>query len=333
MKVSVLIPLYNKAPYVREAVESVLHGEFGDLEVVVVDDASTDEGPAIVRAIPDARVRVIAQQRNGGPAAAANAGIDACRGEYIVRLDADDVNMPDRIARQVAYMDAHPEVGASGGALDLFGAQKEKWSFPLTDDECKAQLLFGVPVSQGTSILRRSVLERHHLRYDPTWPRVGEDWCFWARMAPFTRFGNLPDTLVLYRRGEQNISHGSDKVKSHRAILRRVFDLLALPATDADIDTHLITIGYFPAPPDARAVRRVRAWLDALVEMNAQRGLFPREAFERRVRSQWDRLYHRLPRFGWASALEHLRLSKHWPMDRLTYLAKVRVNTMLGRRP
>jgi glycosyltransferase involved in cell wall biosynthesis len=131
MKVSVLIPLFNKAPYVKEAIDSVLHGTFGDFEIVVVDDRSTDGGADVVRGIEDPRLHLVELPENRGPAGAANAGLEVCTGEYIVRLDADDVNMPDRIARQVAYMDAHPEVGASGGALDLFGAQKEKWSFPL----------------------------------------------------------------------------------------------------------------------------------------------------------------------------------------------------------
>lgn len=331
MKVSVLMPVFNKAPYLRESVDSVLQGTFGDMEVVAVDDASTDNSLDVLRSIADERLRIIPLPVNRGPAGAANAGIDACRGEYIVRLDGDDVSVPDRLALQVAFMDAHPDLGASGGSVRLFGAERGDWSFPMRDDDCKAQLLFGVPVSQGASILRRSVLERHNLRYDPTWPRVGEDWCFWARMSSFTRFGNLDRVLVHYRRGEQNISHATDKVSTHRVILRHVLDILGIAAGAADIDTHLMALGYFAVAPDAAGVRALRSWLDALVVLNRARGLFPREAFERRVERQWDRVFHRLADRGLAPALAHLRLSHRMRGAHLAYLVKVRAKAMLSR--
>jgi glycosyltransferase involved in cell wall biosynthesis len=330
MKVSVLMPVHNKAPYLREAVESVLRGSFGDLEIVVVDDASTDDSLDVLRSISDARLRIVPLHENRGPGGAANVGIGACRGEYIARLDADDVASPDRLELQVAYMDAHPDVGASGGSLQLFGEGTGLWSFPAEDDACKAQLLFGVPVSQGASIMRRSVVERHNLRYDPSWPRVGEDWCFWARMAPFTRFGNLERVLVHYRRGAQNISHATDKVATHRVILRHVFAILGIEADAARIDAHLMSLGYFAAPPDGVGVRHLRNWLDELVALNRSRGLFPREAFERRVEQQWDRLFHRLADRGLAPALAHLRLSRRIQAARLVYLVKVRAKALLS---
>ncbi len=175
MKASVLIPVFNKAPFVQEAVESVLNGTFQDFEIICVDDKSTDNSLDVLRSITDPRVRIIELPRNLGPAGAANAGLDACTGEYIVRLDADDIALPDRLERQIAFMDTHPDIGASSGRLNLFGSTRESWSFPLDPDDCAAQQLFGVPLSQGASILRRSVVEAHHLRYDPTWPRIGED--------------------------------------------------------------------------------------------------------------------------------------------------------------
>ena len=333
MRVSVLIPVYNKATFVKEAIDSVLADPFQDFEIVAVDDRSTDGSLDVLRSIRDTRMRVITLPKNLGPAGAANAGLDACTGEYIVRLDADDINAPGRLQKQVAYMDAHAEVGASSGWLQLFGAEDVAWKFPLSDEECKAQLLFSVPVSQGASIIRRAVLERHHLRYDPTWPRVGEDWCFWARLAPFTRFGNLDEPLVLYRRGEQNISHGTDKVRTHRVILRTVFDLLGIEAGEDDITTHLMALTYFENAPDATAVRRLHDWLEHLLVLNRQRGLFPREAFERSTKAHWDRLFHYLPKYGAGASIAHLRLSGRWPLDRLIYLFKYRVNALLGRVP
>lgn len=333
MKASVLMPVYNKGPFVREAVESVLHGSFADLEVVCVDDKSTDDGLAVLRAIDDPRLRIIELAHNQGPAGAANAGIDACRGEYIVRLDADDLAVPDRVAAQVAFMDAHPDIGASGGHLQLFGSRNKLWTFPLDPDDCHAQLLFGVPVSQGASILRRSVLEAHELRYDPTWPRVGEDWLFWVRMARHTRFANLDRPMTLYRRGEQNISHGRDRHADLGHLLREVFRSYRIPYTPEELDLHLMGLYVFKGPATKERLRSLRAWYDRLLAMNTERRLFPRDAFARRIARAWDGLYHYLPRYGTNVTLEHLRLSGSWPMDRLLYLAKYRTNAFLGRVP
>ncbi|MBL8002792.1 MAG: glycosyltransferase family 2 protein [Flavobacteriales bacterium] len=332
MRVTVLIPVYNKAPFLKACLDSVLNGPFQDLEVVAVDDASTDGSLAVLRAISDPRLRVIALDRNLGPAGAANRGLDEARGEYIVRLDADDLIVPDRIVRQVAYMDAHPEVGASGSALTLFGATDVTWRFPLGNEEAQAQLLFGVPVSQGASILRRSVIEQHHLRYDTGWPRVGEDWLFWARMSRFTAFGNLPEVLTLYRRGEQNISHGRDKVKDHEVILRALFSDLDIPLTDERLELHLMALKLFRRPPTVERVKALRAWLDDLLAMNAARGLFPREAFARRVERAWSELFHYLPKYGVGAAFVHMRLSRSYPWDRVSYLVKVRLRALLTPR-
>jgi glycosyltransferase involved in cell wall biosynthesis len=331
MKASVLIPVYNKASFVKEAVESVLKGTYPEFEIICVDDKSTDHSLTALRSIADPRVRIIELTENRGPAGAANAGLEACTGEYIVRLDADDIAVPDRLRKQIAFMDAHPDIGASGGRLDLFGGTRESWSFPLDPDDCAAQQLFGVPLSQGASILRRSVLEAHHLRYDPAWPRIGEDWLFWTRMGRVTRFANIPDTVVLYRRGEQNISHGRDRHADFMVLASDIFGFFGIPCTSADIELHLMGLYLFKRKPAKEDVRALRAWFDRLLMINTERNLFPRGAFARRVAQAWDGLYHYLPRYGASVAMEHLRLSRAWPMDRVLYLAKYRVNALLGR--
>lgn len=331
MKASVLIPVFNKAPFVKEAVDSILNGTFKDFEIICVDDKSTDDSLTVLRAIVDPRLRIIELEKNLGPAGAANAGLDASIGEYIIRLDADDIALSDRLEKQIAFMDAHPDIGASGGRLDLFGSTKESWSFPLDADDCAAQQLFGVPLSQGASIIRRSVLEAQHLRYDPAWPRIGEDWLFWTRMGKVTRFANIADPVVLYRRGEQNISHGRDKHADFMVLARNIFAFHGIPFTEEELDLHLTGLYLFKQKPTKERVRSLRAWFDRLLAINTERELFPRAAFARRVAQAWDGLYHYLPRYGASVAMEHLRLSRAWPMDRMMYLAKYRVNALLGR--
>ena len=325
------MPVYNKAPFVKEAVESVLNGSFQDFEIICVDDKGTDNSLEVLRSITDPRLRVVELERNLGPAGAANRCLDEARGEYLVRLDADDLAVPDRLAKQVAYMDAHPEVVASGGHLQLFGARDRLWKFPIEHDDCVANLLFGVPVSQGASIMRRSVIEQHGLRYDPSWPRVGEDWLFWLRVSKVGRFGNLNEAMTLYRRGEQNISHGRDKSEDFADITRRTFAFFGLPLTEEQLDLHLLAGKIFRREPDAAMVKALRAWLDELLRLNTARGLFPQAAFKRRLETAWDELFHFLADRSAGAALAHLRISGRWPMGRLSYLLKRRAKAILRR--
>jgi hypothetical protein len=327
------MPVFNKAPYLREAVESILNGSFNDLELIAVDDRSTDTSLDVLRSFNDERLRIIALEHNLGPAGAVQRAIDTATGEYIVRMDADDIAMSERIAWQVAFMDAHPEVGASGGQLRLFGGERADWRFPLDPDACAAQIPFGVPISQGASILRRSVLELHGIRYDPTWPRVGEDWLFWLRMARHTRFANLDRVILHYRRGDHNIAHGRDRIADYTFLVQEVLRTLGIPGTPLDVDMHLMGLRIFTTPPTVARVRALKEWYQRLVRHNERLAFAPQEAFQARVSQQWGSLFHVLPRYGMRVALQHMRSSGQWPKDRLLYTMKYRLNAMLGKLP
>jgi len=130
VRVSVIVPLYNKAPYVRRALDSVAAQTFGDFELIVVDDGSTDEGASVVESFGDGRVRLI-RQENTGPGAARNRGINEARGEVLAFLDADDEWLPTYLEEGLRALDAAgPSVAAAtcGYFEHPSGASREpKW--------------------------------------------------------------------------------------------------------------------------------------------------------------------------------------------------------------
>jgi len=332
VKVSVLITLYNKGPFVEEAVHSILANSFTDFELLVVDDASTDDGPARVKAIADPRIRLLESAVNTGRAAAANRGYDAALGEYVAVLDADDIAYPERLAKQVAFLDAHPEVGACGSWVKAFGSSEVEARMPATDAEARALSLFGMPVLYPASMLRRSVIEAHHLRCDPQWLLPGMDRLFMLKVGQHSRYANLQETLNGYRVGEQNMRHGRNAVEDKHHLYRAVFDHFGIPATKEQIvlQTFLHEEVGGP-PPTAGQVRRLAAWIKELEAANQRLGVFPPPEFAAQIEKRWKGLFHRIVLHDAWSALYHLWLTGEL-RGRAGYWGKVTAERWFGRR-
>ncbi len=331
--VTVLMTLYNKGPYVEEAVRSVLAQTFTDFELLVVDDASTDGGLDKVKAIGDPRIRILESAVNTGRAAAANRGYDSARGQYIAVLDADDVMRPERLAKQVAFMDRYPEVGALGSWAGVVNDPGNVIRWPATDASCLGGILFGMPVSYGLSMLRRTVVEQYGLRCDPGWKTPGMDYLFMLQFSSHAQYANLQEPLTLYRTGANNMRHGRNEREDWRVLVRAAFRFFELPLTEEELELHLAFHGQWAKPFDAGHTRKLWAWKQKLAAMARERGLFSGELFEAELDRRWDRLFHRFADQDLGAAVAHLHLSGRWPADRLSYLAKVTIRRWAGRKP
>ncbi len=325
MTVSVVIPVHNKAPYLAECLSSVWAQTYPVLEVIAVDDASTDESAAILGASTDTRLRVVQLPRNVGPGLAAQHGMDQAQGELIVRMDADDVMMPDRIARQVTFMHAHPAVDACGMSLALLHDMDIVRNGPPDHDAIFAQLVFGVGMYQPTMAVRRSALTRTGLRYKADWPYYGEDRLYQLEaVRRGLRLANLNDVGLLYREGRQNTVHGRDRWADHRALHTRVLTALGHPIpAEGSLMVHSYGARYFPQPPDAAGVRAFKAWLEHLEQWAARSGILPMGPFRSRLRTAWEELFHYLPEQGLDVVWEYWRSGGRITMARVYYSLRV----------
>lgn len=197
--ISVLMAVNNGAPWVRQAAESVLAQTAVDLELIVIDDGSTDATPEILARLDDPRVRV-ERRPASGLTRALNRAASLARAPLLARLDADDVALPERLARQRAFLDAHPEVGLLGtGAreVDADGREVAVVQPPSEDREIRRALIRRNPFVHSSVMMRQSVLARAG-GYDETLP-VAQDYDLWMRMSRLTRLANLPAPLVIRR--------------------------------------------------------------------------------------------------------------------------------------
>jgi glycosyltransferase involved in cell wall biosynthesis len=118
-RITVLMPVHNGEPYLDASVRSILGQTYGDFEFLVIDDGSTDGSARILRAYQDPRFRIVENGRNLGVVETLNRGLSLSRGEYVARMDCDDESLPERLERQVSFLDSHPEVGVLGTSGDL----------------------------------------------------------------------------------------------------------------------------------------------------------------------------------------------------------------------
>jgi glycosyltransferase involved in cell wall biosynthesis len=199
--VTVLLAVSNGERYLRIALESALRQTLRGLELLVVDDGSTDSTPAVLDSIEDARLRVLRNEERRGLAASLNRGLDEARARYVARLDADDVAMPRRLERQLARMASSPRVAVVGcAALELDGTGKpgRMHAMPSGTAAVRWAALFSSPFFHPSVLVDREVLDAHGLRYDVEYLE-SEDYDLWTRLLEYADGDNEPDPLLLYR--------------------------------------------------------------------------------------------------------------------------------------
>ncbi len=200
--ISVCIPCYNAAAYLNECLDSVLLQTFSDFELLVADDGSTDESRDIVLSYTDPRIRFI--EREHDYIATLNCLLNEARGRYVVRMDSDDIMMPDRLRLQFEYMECHPDIGVLGGAVEVFGdGNGIISSLPVVSIQ---DMINTCCLIHPTVMLRRSVLEKFGFRYESDFV-YAEDYRLWMRMLmENVRVRNLEDILIRYRKSPTQVT-------------------------------------------------------------------------------------------------------------------------------
>ena len=207
--VSVLMPVHNAEPYLRRAVESILDQTFADFEFLIIDDGSTDGSRATLEryAAQDSRIRLVSRP-NTGYTVALNELLDLARGEFVARMDGDDVALPHRFARQVAFLREQSEVVCVGSAVDFIDAAGRllRSGHPGMDHEeiLRRALSGDCALNHPSVLMRRPAVERvggYRPEFEPA-----EDLDLWLRLGEIGRLVNLPEVLMHYRQHERSFS-------------------------------------------------------------------------------------------------------------------------------
>lgn len=220
--VSVILPVYNAAPYLKESIESILAQSFGDFELIIINDGSTDESEEVIREFSDPRIVLINNNENIRLISTLNKGLQNAKGKYIARMDADDIALISRFESQWKFMEANPEVDVCGSSISYFNHSGviRSWIVLSEDKDIKTELLAGPAFAHPTVFMRTSSMRKFNISYSNEYLHT-EDYELWIRMSRLGfRFHNLKDVLLHYRLHDSNVSTSGSEIqkRNHRLL-------------------------------------------------------------------------------------------------------------------
>ena len=339
--VSFLMSNYKTPPaFLRRALDSMLAQTFADFEIVAINDGVRDASYEMLLeyAAREPKIVLIENEQNLGLPASLNRGIERCRGKYIARMDTDDICYPDRLERQVAYMDAHPEVMFAGAWADVFAEDENEivrsWRPVMcSQEEFRIRLLFANDplLIHPTVIFRADFLKNNKLRYseDPL-HRYSEDYEMWTRCADMGRAGILEHVVLKYRdlQTESRITvrnlgeMGQCKTNVQRALLGRLE--ITLPEAFCNVHSRLLS---GRKPYDLR----YKLWMDRILSQNRKKRIYDQATMKRLFHERWFNIVY----YGIAYEKNWLEKTKYcftmYP-DGYVRLAKTLVDRSVGKK-
>ena len=283
-RVSILMPVYNVAPYLREAIDSILNQTFEDFELIILDDCSPDNSAEILDTYTDERIVRYRGEKNMGLSNVLNVGMAMARGEFIARMDSDDLSTPERLAVQVAYLETHPDVDLCSCGMQLFGAKQETWVRETNVEDVKITALFYSPILHASSMWRREAFERVGLRFRQEMVPA-EDYDMWTRaMAAGLRLVNIPQVMYLYRIHPSQATTQTEKT----ARKDREVKINYLRTLFPSIDMSMVNMVPVRTSND---LQRIKQFIKMLIDANKQAPFFDTAFLHRRL---WNYYYQQI---------------------------------------
>lgn len=215
-KVSVLVPVYNASQFLRATINSVLHQTYTDFELILLNDYSTDNSEKIISEFHDERIRYYKNDKNLGISPSRNKLMDLAKGEYLAVLDNDDIMKPNRLEKQVMFLDEHPDVSAVGSYFELFDSVGQKnirkfilslgivWCHPQVPK--REDWLKGIALAHPTAMIRRKDFTKNGIKYDEIYTPAEDYDLFKQAVFKGLKLANIPEVLMLYNLHGDNCS-------------------------------------------------------------------------------------------------------------------------------
>ena len=285
--ISVIMPVHNSQAYLNEAIQSILNQTYKKFEFIIINDGSTDNSLEIIKKYREEDDRIILINREKrGLIKSLNEGLSKTKGQYIARMDSDDISLPHRFERQFDYMESNQDIGVCGTWIKIFGDNiNTKLGRPSNDDETlKTTLLFSVPFPHPSVMIRSNAIKGkydYNLDYDSI-----EDYKLWLDMSKTTKFSTVPEILLKYRLVLSSKSHVAEKdfyerFLSTKKIFSEVVLSLGMINTDEEDKIHFIMGFNERIASNDLDIDKVAKYLIKILESNLQKNIFHKKKLKR----------------------------------------------------
>ena len=244
--VSIVMPIYNSETYLDEAILSIIHQTYQNWELLVINEfGSNEEGKRIINryAAIDSRIRLIQNSERLGIAESLNEGLRQARGEYIARMDGDDISLPKRIEKQVEFMENNNDILLCGVQVEVFRSEKWDWKLETDSAQIRTDALFYSPCVHPTILFRRDVIDKYSIFYNKNY-KASEDYDFFTRVLEFGEIANLKEVLFKYRLYGTNATYINNNIgfKIYSDVMEMQFHKLGIDFSRQEVD--LLSVHY-----------------------------------------------------------------------------------------
>lgn len=278
-KITVLMSVYNGATHLREAINSVLTQTISNFEFLIIDDGSSDNSLEIIEGYDDSRIRVIKNRDNIGLTRSLNKGLKLARGEYIARIDCDDICLPSRLERQLEFMSQNPEIGVCGSWVIVMKESGEYLrKFPVSHDEIQCFMLFKTPLAHPSGMIRKQVLTRNQLKYDPYF-KYGQDMDLWDKCAMVCQMHNIDEPLIKYREHANQVGkkHRGEQKFFSNSVRKNILKRSGLLKSSQVEEAHQYLC--ISSKINRESLDRLQFWLSQLKSSNDKQKFYPEPIF------------------------------------------------------
>ena len=285
------MPVFNGEKYIGKAINSILRQTFTDFELIIINDGSTDGSMEIVKSFKDKRIAIVENERNTGLAAVRNQGLSTSRGNFVAFLDCDDISYPDRLEREVAFLEAHSDFGLVGTYTRLIDALDKPtgifWREYIPWEKFPIRIMFGNMFTTSSVMLRKTALPQMRFRegFAPA-----EDYELWTRMLKKWKGCNIPKILTDYRTHDTGTSVTKKTLQQNaidRIIMSELKEIGIEPAPE-ELSLHRKSYGFAGTDEETKKFLAARLkWLLKLIEQNQNAGRFPSKMFEEVMAEMW----------------------------------------------
>lgn len=294
--VSVLIPCYNVEDYVVESVSSILKQTYKNLEIIIINDCSSDNtGSKLLElASKDSRIRIYNNETNLKLIQTLNKGVGLCNGKYIARMDADDISFPTRIEKQVSFLEQNIDYDIVGTMFYTFRTGKSKrnlYKNPKTYEELQAYLLFRSGICHPSVMIRKTLFSELGLKFEERYLHV-EDYALWSKALYLTKLANLDEPLLYYRVHEYQISSLNEKkqIDNKKEVFKIHCENLGLPSDPEDLDIYASVAECVPNESSFDYLLKCERFMQILLNKNIQEQFCSPQYLRRILSLHWIRL-------------------------------------------